>query len=243
VSAVPTRPRSDAIAALTTLSGRSSTSEQAADALRRHITEGLLRPGTQLREEAVSTALGISRNTVREAFRALSREGLVEHALHRGVFVRQVSAADVRDIYRTRRLLEPLGLAAVAERPEALGALANAVTTAEAAAGVGDWATVGTADITFHRTIVDACDSVRMGRLFDRLFAELRLAFFAIGSPRALHEPFVGRNRQLTGLLVAGTVEGARAELDRYLHDAEAQILAALTAAGAGAEAGSDPEG
>jgi DNA-binding GntR family transcriptional regulator len=228
---LPARAAGDAagaVAGLTTLGGRTSTSEQAADALRRHITEGLLRPGIQLREEAVSAALGISRNTVREAFRALSREGLVEHALHRGVFVREVSAADVRDIYRTRRLLEPLGVAAASRRPEALRRLAGAVATAEAAVGAGDWATVGTADISFHRVLVDACDSVRVGRLFDRLFAELRLAFFAIDSPRALHEPFVGRNRQLTDLVVAGSVDAACAELDRYLRDAEAQILAAL---------------
>jgi DNA-binding GntR family transcriptional regulator len=228
VVAVPARTPRDAVSGLRTLSGRSSTSEQAADALRRHITEGLLRPGAQLREEAVATALGISRNTVREAFRALSREGLVEHTLHRGVFVRQISAADVVDIYGTRRLLEPLGLRAVADRPGALGELGRHVATAEAAASAGDWAAVGTADIAFHRVIVDACGSDRIGRLFDQLFAELRLAFAVIDEPRALHEPYVGRNGRLVGFVAAGETADACAELDAYLRDAEAQILAAL---------------
>jgi DNA-binding GntR family transcriptional regulator len=228
VVAVPARTPDDAVARLTTLGGRTSTAEQAADALRRHITEGLLRPGAQLREEAVSAALGVSRNTVREAFRALSREGLVVHALHRGVFVREITAADVTDIYRTRRLLEPMGLRAARARADTLGRLEAAVADAGDAARAGDWAAVGTADIVFHRVLVDACGSARVSRLFEALFAELRLAFAVIDDPRALHEPYVGRNGGLVLLLAAGKVDEACAELDRYLCDAETQILAAL---------------
>lgn len=230
--AVPARAPGDAVAGMRTLGERSSTSEQAADALRRHITEGLLRPGAQLREEAVAAALGISRNTVREAFRALSREGLVEHTLHRGVFVRRISAADVVDIYRTRRMMEPLGLRAIVADPAPLGALTQNVATAEAAAEAGDWAAVGTADIAFHRILVDACGSDRINRWFDQLFAELRLAFAAIDEPRALHEPYVGRNGRLVWFVAARKADEACAELDAYLRDAEAQILAALSPPG-----------
>ncbi|MGC9668728.1 GntR family transcriptional regulator [Planosporangium sp. 12N6] len=219
----------DALAGLEALHARSSTSEQAADAIRRHITEGRIHPGAQLREEAVAAALGVSRNTVREAFRALSREGLVEHALHRGVFVREVTADDVSDIYRTRRLLEPLGLRASAGRGDAIRALDGIVREAEAAAAAEDWASVGTADIAFHRALVDACGSSRVTRLFDQLFAELRLAFAVIDSARTLHEPYVARNRRMTELITTGAVDEACRELDNYLRDAEHQILAALT--------------
>jgi DNA-binding GntR family transcriptional regulator len=225
---VPAHSPADALAGLMTLAGRSSTSEQAADAIRRHITDGRIRPGAQLREEALAAALGVSRNTVREAFRALSREGLVEHALHRGVFVREVSARDVEDIYRTRRLLEPAGLRAAAGRPAVIRALDDIVTGAETAAAAGDWASVGTADIAFHRSLVDACDSLRLNRMFDQLFAELRLAFAVIDEARALHEPYILRNRHMTALLVDGAVDEACGELDRYLRDAERQILVAL---------------
>jgi DNA-binding GntR family transcriptional regulator len=227
VVAVPARAADDALARLGALDGRTSTAEQAADALRRHITEGLLRPGAQLREEAVSAALGISRNTVREAFRTLAREGLVVHALHRGVFVREITADDVVDIYRTRRLLEPMGVRVVRERGM-LGRLQVAVAEAGDAAKAGDWAAVGTADIAFHRVLVDVCGSERVSRLFEGLFAELRLAFAVIDDPRSLHEPYVDRNRRLVLRLSVGDVETACAELDRYLRDAEAQILAAL---------------
>lgn len=230
-SPASSRSPTGALAGLAILQTRASTSEQAADAIRQHITDGGIRPGEQLREEAVAAALGVSRNTVREAFRALSREGLVEHALHRGVFVREVSAHDVQDIYRTRRLLEPLGLRAAADRPAVIRALDEIVAGAETAAAGGDWASVGTADIAFHRSLVDACDSVRVNRLFDQLFAELRLAFAVIDSARALHEPYVARNRQMTVLLADGAIDEACGELDGYLRDAEQQILVALDGA------------
>ena len=78
---------------------RASTAEHAAAMLRSQIAQGRLRPGTRLREEQVSAAFAISRNTVREAFRLLSHERLVDHTLHRGVHVRTVSPDDVRSMY------------------------------------------------------------------------------------------------------------------------------------------------
>ena len=71
---------------------------------------GTTAPGTRLREEHVVESFAISRNTVREAFRLLAHEGLVDHVAYRGVHVRRMGADDVLALYRTRRLVEPLGL-------------------------------------------------------------------------------------------------------------------------------------
>ena len=85
---------------------RSSTAERVADVLRRRITEGDLPPRTHLSEEQLIVVLQVSRNTLREAFRLLSHEGLLVHELHRGVFVRQLDEADLIDLYRLRRTVE-----------------------------------------------------------------------------------------------------------------------------------------
>ena len=50
-------------------------------------------PGVQLSEVALAQQYGVSRNTLREAFRLLARDGLVEHVPHRGVFVRTMTTA------------------------------------------------------------------------------------------------------------------------------------------------------
>ena len=85
---------------------RTGTVGRLADLLRERISAGGLPPGTQLAEHAMAETLGVSRNTLREAFRLLAHEGLVVHRPHRGVFVHTLEAADVRDIYATRRLVE-----------------------------------------------------------------------------------------------------------------------------------------
>jgi DNA-binding GntR family transcriptional regulator len=55
--------------------------------LRTHIMEGLFPPGTRLSEEVLGQALGVSRNTLREAFRLLCHERLAVHQMNRGIFV------------------------------------------------------------------------------------------------------------------------------------------------------------
>src|SRR3954449_13009123 len=88
------------------LLGRTSTAERVADILRSRIAEGYFPPGTRLSEDSIGGALGVSRNTLREAFRLLTHERLLVHELNRGVFVRVLTVADVHDLYRFRAILE-----------------------------------------------------------------------------------------------------------------------------------------
>src|SRR5215212_6648401 len=82
------------------------TAQRVADVLRERITDGSLAPGTRLPEDAVGSALGVSRNTLREAFRLLAHERLVVAEFNRGVFVRRLTRDDVIDLYRVRSLVE-----------------------------------------------------------------------------------------------------------------------------------------
>ena len=218
----------DELAALPALAPRTSTAEHAAEMLRLQIAQGRLRPGTRLREEQVSAAFSISRNTVREAFRLLSHERLVDHTLHRGVHVRTVGPDDIRSMYLTRRLVEPLGVDAAIADADTRAALRRLVDQARAAAVAQDWDALGTADIEFHRVLMSACRSPHLSAMFEHLLAELRLAFLLLPDDRALHEPYVARNGHLVTLLDAGDRVGARAELEDYLAAAERQLLGVL---------------
>ena len=209
-----------------TVSG--STAERAADVLRGRITEGALKPGTRLSEESLVGDLQVSRNTLREGFRLLSHEGLLVHVLHRGVFVRELTAADVVDLYRLRRTIECTvvreltGVDTGLLRP-----LYTAVERAEAAAARNRWMDVGTANMEFHHRLVALGGSRRVDELVRRLLAEVRLAFHAVDIPRRLHEPYIARNRQLADLLAAGKAGKAADELANYLRDSEQQLIAA----------------
>ncbi|MFI7632902.1 GntR family transcriptional regulator [Nonomuraea sp. NPDC049400] len=206
--------------------GRSSTAERVADILRDRISEGFFRPGQRLSEESISEGLGVSRNTLREAFRLLGHERLLDHKLNRGVFVRLPSAEDVSDLYRVRRVLEGAAVR-LGPAPEALAVIKEAVLDAERAAAQDDWQGVGTANIRFHQALVSLNGSPRIDEAMRQLLAELRLVFHVMENPRAFHEPFVDRNRTLLGLIESGQPEKAAAYLDDYLDHAERLLIAA----------------
>ena len=220
------------------LLGRSSTAERVAAILRDRITVGQLPPGTQLAEAAIVEALAVSRNTLREAFRLLTHERLLVHELNRGVFVRTLSEQDVIEIYRVRRLIELAALRGLIEGDaealdrdrdgrDRLAEVAVAVTDAEQAAEENRWQDVGTANLRFHRALVELADSPRIDDFMAQILAELRLVFHVISDPRNLHEPYIVRNRQVFEALRGGDIEGAEVLLKEYFDDAERQLVQA----------------
>jgi DNA-binding GntR family transcriptional regulator len=207
------------------LLGRTSTAERVADILRTRIAEGSFPPGTRLSEDSIGGALGVSRNTLREAFRLLTHERLLVHELNRGVFVRVLTVEDVEDIYRTRALVECAVVRGLGEPPFDLDALAGAVEEGRRAAREGDWKAVGTANIHFHRELVALAGSERTDELMRSVFAELRLAFHIVDDPRRLHEPYMARNLQILGALQAGDREAAERLLAVYLADSLERVV------------------
>ncbi|MEM7022121.1 MAG: GntR family transcriptional regulator [Pseudomonadota bacterium] len=67
--------------------------------LREGIVSGELPPGARLREVQICEELGVSRTPVREAFRTLAAEGLIELLPNRSVVVTELRAADVADLF------------------------------------------------------------------------------------------------------------------------------------------------
>ncbi|MFF9769627.1 GntR family transcriptional regulator [Streptomyces sp. NPDC053086] len=207
------------------LLGRTSTAERVSDILRSRISEGYFPPGTRLSEDSIGGALGVSRNTLREAFRLLTHERLLIHELNRGVFVRVLTVEDVEDIYRTRSLVECAVVRGLGEPPYPLQGLAEAVAEGEQAAVDSDWKALGTSNIHFHRELVALAGSERTDELMRSVFAELRLAFHVVDDPRRLHEPYLVRNREILRTLQAGDRRGAARLLETYFADSLERVV------------------
>lgn len=206
-----------------------SAVEQVTALLRSRVAAGHLAPGERLREQPLAAALGVSRNTLREAFRVLVHERVLEHKSNRGVLVRRLGADEVREIFVSRRLIETAAVRAAAGLPAVrFTDLRAAVADGEAAARRGAWQEVGTADIRFHAALVALAGSRHLDELTRTMSAELRLAFHAVENLRAFHEPFLGQNRALCRLLVAADTVAAVALLAGYLDDAEDEVLRAM---------------
>lgn len=160
---------------------RVSTTEQVLRALRAAIIDGRIEEGERLRELQLAATLGTGRGAVREAVRQLVQEGLVEHEVHRGAFVRAISAADVVDVYRAREAVELAALALLLERDELeLAPLALCVERMREVASREGAAFRDTieADVSFHETLVALAGSPRLARMYSTLAAETRMILY-----------------------------------------------------------------
>ena len=221
-----------------------SAASRAADRLRVAVLEGELRPGQRLDESGLADRLQVSRNTLREAFRLLGHEHVVEHRPHRGVFVRALSLQEARDLYQTRRLLEvgalreaavarvgvddrdPAGRRALEERWSAgVAQVEKAAAEGVAAAREGDFEAVGTANGRFHLDLAALAGNAVLDRTLRTILTEMRLLFVVVSDPRSVHERYVEANLRLAGLVAAGEVGRAAVALEEYLLASEAHLL------------------
>jgi DNA-binding GntR family transcriptional regulator len=167
---------------------RPSTAEQAADVIRNLILRRELEADAPLRETELASALGVSRNTMREALRLLTREGLVAQDHHKVATVAPLTVADVGDIFACRLVIEKGAADVVAKRDE-LPSLDPMRQSLEvfSHAGESDWQHVIDADRDFHTSLVALAGSPRLNASYAQLEAEMRRCMSA--TTRAHHDP------------------------------------------------------
>jgi len=155
---------------------RASTLQQVHRTLREAIVHGSIAQGTHLREVSLANALGTSRATVREATRHLVQEGLVEHVVNRGNFVRALSPLDWLDVYVAREAIEVgvvtrlLQVGGVLDLTRVQGAIEELRRRSRGRARPDEH--VIAADLRFHRELVALAGSPRLERAFETLVAE-----------------------------------------------------------------------
>lgn len=221
---------------------RASAVDQVVDALRQMILRGELAPGTPLREIQMAESIGISRNTVRDAVRALAREGLVTHTMHRGAMVTRLDEDDVVDVFRVRERIETQAIAASEGASEdQLAGLEDAVRQLERAANAGDWDEIGEADCLFHRRLVGFLGSPRLDRFYDAIQGELRLCLTIVD--RAADDPreLIGEHRELFDLIATGERERCSDRLTEHLHEAEERLCRLVRVEGNSLEDAGEP--
>lgn len=84
--------------------------------LRERIIQGEFPPGSRLNERALCDLLGVSRTPLREAFRLLAAEGLVQIEPNRGAQVVALSEANIREAFEVIGGLEAMSCRLACER-------------------------------------------------------------------------------------------------------------------------------
>jgi DNA-binding GntR family transcriptional regulator len=150
-----------------------------AESLRGRILAGELKPGTPLREEALSTEYDVARHSLRSALRTLQGEGLVQIEPNRGARVKSLSPEDVRGLSELRLALEIEAARMALER--AGGRLPGSVhdaldrLVATCRRSRPSWGAVAEAHEALHHEIVLSADSPRLADVHRQAGAELRL--------------------------------------------------------------------
>ena len=135
--------------------------------IREDILSGKYKEHEELKEVAIGEEMGVSRTPVREAFRQLELEGLIQIIPNRGAYVTGISAKDVRDIYMIRSRLEGLCArwATANITKEQLDEMEENVYLAEFHAGKGHLDQITELDNRFHHIMYEACNSKMLEHL------------------------------------------------------------------------------
>lgn len=129
--------------------------------LREDILNGKYKENEELREIAIGEELGVSRTPVREAFRQLELEGLIQMIPNKGAYVTGITPKDVQDIYMMRSMLEGLCArwAAGNISPEQLEEMEENIYLSEFHLERGHTEQFAELDNRFHEIMYEACNS------------------------------------------------------------------------------------
>ena len=129
--------------------------------IRDNILSGVYKENEELKEVSIGEELGVSRTPVREAFRQLELEGLIQIIPNKGAYVTGITIKDVEDIYMMRSKLEGLAArwATTNITQEQMEEMEENIYLSEFHASKGHMEQIAVLDNRFHEIIYEACNS------------------------------------------------------------------------------------
>jgi GntR family transcriptional repressor for pyruvate dehydrogenase complex len=174
--------------------------DQAIAKIKELIVTGEFAPGARLpKEKELAERLGLSRNSLREAVRALTLVGVLEPRQGDGTYVTSLepelllagtsflgdllTGPTLLELYQVRRILEPVAtaLATPRLRDDDFAAIEESLDRMDAAETTQAFID---ADVDFHRVIVNACGNATLASLIQNLSGGMLRARIW----RAIHE-------------------------------------------------------
>jgi len=148
---------------------RRSIREDVFQFLHSRIVEGKFAPGEWLRQEDISTHLGVSQTPVREALDLLVSAGLAERVPYKGVRVLQLTTEEIVDAYVLRLVLESTAgrMAACTIRQDRIETLYQILEQTQGLVTLGDMSTLRQLNKRFHQSIVLAGENSLLSRLYE----------------------------------------------------------------------------
>ncbi|KHL15892.1 UNVERIFIED_CONTAM: hypothetical protein LK11_19285 [Mumia flava] len=208
--------------------------DRVTDELRASILTGEIQPGSSVSIVELCELYDVSHIPVREALRRLESEGIVSLRPGRSALVAALSADDLTDIYRLRRLIEG-DLALQAGRTMTPELLAEAEEALEEYVSIErEPATLAAAHHAFHETlladVMGNVDKNVLELLWHSADRYLHLLMSSLDQSPETQEQRINEHRELLELAKVRDAEGFRDSWINHLNGSEQALHAALEA-------------
>jgi DNA-binding GntR family transcriptional regulator len=211
---------------------RGSMPEEVASILREVILDGDIEPGTWLREAEVARELKVSRTPVRDAFRILAAEGLVNINANQGAVVSAMSSDDVLELYVMRATLEGLASRLAARRApqQCFERFAELIPEMRRAGEEKRYADLSRLNFRFHTIVRDAAGNRYLERALEQVqTAARRFPDPTLGLPGRVKES-IDEHLALADAISTGDADEAeRLAVEHMKHLSELRIRMLLS--------------
>ena len=215
--------------------------------IRHAIFAGTLAPGERLVEDLLAAQLGVSRAPIRDALKALERDGLIASAGKRGKVVSLLTARDAWEVYSLRSTLEAMAitLAMRSATPALFDELDSLIAAMQPASAAGDHETLSALDVQFHGAICRASGHNRLLRAWESMSIQIRLlSQQVIETIYADLHTIPERHAMLVAMMRAGDEKLAETAIRHHIDSVSERVMRVLQGAedrlAADAETGQD---
>jgi DNA-binding GntR family transcriptional regulator len=205
-------------------SGRAAE-ERVFNAVLDAVLDHRLAPGTKLGERELSELLGVSRGAVRAALARLGHSLLVELRPNRGAVIANPTAAETRDLFEARRIIE----AAVVQRlarglsAKQVAELRAFVADEQRAYERGDRKTGQRLSIRFHKLLSELAGNGELDRFMEQLICRTPLLTLAYKGPQLAYCG-AGEHREVVEALAKRDPALAVKRMCAHLSNLEGQL-------------------
>ena len=204
--------------------------EEAADRLRDLIVQGRLASGARLNERLLTAQMGLSRTPLREAFKVLATEGLVELLPNRGAIVSQVDRVRLSETLAVMGALEALAgeLACLNATEAQLSEIRALHYEMLAHHARGDLAGYFKFNQAIHLKIVKYSGNAVLYNIYRQLNGNVRRARYMANLSKERWDAAVREHDEILAALGARDARRIKALLSAHLAEKLSSVLAGL---------------
>ena len=200
----------------------------AVEAIEGMIVSGHLEAGNRINESLLASQLGISRGPIREACRSLERVGLLISKTNQGMYVREMSENEARDLYELRGAIAGLIGRLIVERgsqddEKRLQQLVDLMQKAADTQNAKDYYRL---NLEFHDTLVKVARNPALAEAYNRIVSQLHLlrkrGLVQEGSLHVSNR----EHRQIVQAMVARDAQAASLAMEQHVGNGLARMLA-----------------